>query len=78
MKCIYGKNPKVSYFMTETLIVQKEAYKFASYCKGEWFSVLRKSSYKLEKNGKFSENIFHYLICLKKSRAKIISTSLLA
>ena len=47
--------------MTETLIVQKVAYILASLCEGEWFSnlfsVLRKISYKLEKDGKNS-NIF--------------------
>ena len=55
-KCIFGRNPKASYFMTETLIVQKVAYILASLCEEELFSylfsVLRKISYKLEKNGK--------------------------
>ena len=66
-KCIFGRNPKASYFMTETLIVQKVADILASLCEGEWFSYLfpvrRKISYQLEKNGKNSEKIFHYFIC---------------
>ena len=70
MKCIYGKNPKVSYFMTEALIVQKEAYKFASYCKGEWFSVLRKSSYKLEKKWKNFRKYFSLPYLLEKIQSE--------
>ena len=62
-KCIFGRNPKASYFMMGTLIVQKVAYILASLWEGEWvsylFSVLRKISYKLEKNGKISEKFFH-------------------
>ena len=58
-KCVFGRNPKASYFMTETLIVQKIAYILASLCEGECFSylfsVLRKISYKLEKKKKKSE-----------------------
>ena len=66
-KCIFGRNPKASYFMTETLIVQKVAYILASLCEGELFSYLfpvrRKISYNLEKIGKNSEKFFHYFIC---------------
>ena len=61
----FGRNPKASYFMTETLIVQKIAYVRASLCEGEWFSypftVRRKISYKLEKNGKIQKNLLLYL-----------------
>ena len=61
-KCIFDRNPEASYFMTETLIVQKVAYIPASLCKGEWFSylfsVLRKISYKLEKMEKLQKNFF--------------------
>ena len=68
-KCIFGRNPKAPYFMTETLIVQKVAYIVASLCEGEWFSYLfsflRKISYKWEKNGKISEIIFHYFFAKK-------------
>ena len=53
IKCIFGRNPKASYFMTEALIVQKVAYILASLCEREWFTYLfldlRKISYKLEK-----------------------------
>ena len=73
-KCIFGSNPKASYFMTETLIVQKVAYILASLCKGEWFSylfpVLRKISYKLEKMEKKSEKYFHYFICKQNPERK--------
>ena len=66
----FGRNPKASYFMTETLIVKKVAYILASLCEGErlpyLFSVLRKISYKLDKNGKK----IPLLYLLKKSRAK--------
>ena len=55
-KCFFGRNPKASYFMTETLILQKTAYILALFSEGEWFSylfsVLRKISYKLEKTEK--------------------------
>ena len=68
--------------MTETLIVQTVAYLLASLCEGGWisylFSVLRKIGYKLEKTRKVTEKFFRYFICYKKSRAKGISTSLLA
>ena len=81
-KCIFGRNPKASYFMTETLIEQKAAYILASLCMGDWFSylfsVVRKISYKLEKNGKNQKIFFHYFICLKNPERKKISTSLLA
>ena len=60
--------------MTETLIVQKVAYILASLCEGEWFSylflVLRKISYKLEKNGKNSEKNFDITFSLKRSLHK--------
>ena len=73
-KCIFGRNPKASYFMTETMIVQKVAYILASLCEGEWFSylfsVLRKISYKLEKKWKKFRKIFSFIYLLKKSRAK--------
>ena len=66
-KCIFGRNPKASYFMTETLKVQKVAYILASLFEGEWvsylFSVPRNIRYKLDKNGKNSEKFFHYFIC---------------
>ena len=73
-KCIFGRNPKATYFMTETLIVQKVAYILASFCEGEWFSylfsVLRKISYKLEKMEKNSEKffitLFHYPISVMR------------
>ena len=65
--------------MTETLIVQKLAYILASHCEGEWFSylfaVLRKISYKIENNGKFSI-FFIPLFAQKPERKK--TTSLLA
>ena len=68
-KCIFDRNPKASYFMTETLMVPKIAYVLASLCKGEWFSylfsVLRKISYKLEKKEKFQENFFITLFAKK-------------
>ena len=60
--------------MTETLIVQKVAYILASLCAGEWLSYLisvpRNISCKLEKNGKNSENFFHYFICKKNPERK--------
>ena len=62
---IFGRNPKTSYFMTDTLMVQKVAYILASLCEGEWlsylFSVLTKISYNLEENEKNSEKFFQYL-----------------
>ena len=61
--------PKASFFMTETLIVQKVAYILASFSEGEWFSylfsVLRKISYKLEKMEKNSEKFFINLLAKK-------------
>ena len=61
-KCICGRNPKGSYLMTETLIVQKVAHILASLFEGEWFSyafsVMRKISCKLEKDGKNSQFFF--------------------
>ena len=39
-KCIFGRNPKASYFMTETLLVQKVAYILAVCLEGEWFLYL--------------------------------------
>ena len=39
-KCNFGRNPKASYFMTETLIVQKVANIFASLWEGECFLYL--------------------------------------
>ena len=73
-KSIFGRNPKASYFMTETLIVQKVAYILASLCEGEWFSYLfpvrRKSSYKLEKNGKIQKKFFITLFAKKIQREK--------
>ena len=67
--CIFGRNPKASYFMTETLIVQKVAYILASLCEGERFSYLfpvrRKISYKLEKNGKIQKKFFITLFAKK-------------
>ena len=42
-KCISGRNPKASYLMTETLIVQKVAYILASLCEVEWFSSILSS-----------------------------------
>ena len=55
--------------MTETLIVQKVAYILASLCEEEWFSylfsVLRKISYKLEKNGKIQKKFFITLFVKK-------------
>ena len=69
-KCIFGRNPKASYFMTETLIAQKEAYILASLCEGGWFSylfsVLRKTSYKLKR----MEKIFSFLYLLKNPEQK--------
>ena len=60
--------------MTETFIVQKVAYILASLCEGEWFSYLLsvpgKVSYKLEKNGKNSEKLFHYLFAKKTQSEK--------
>ena len=81
-KCIFGRNPKASYIMTETLIVQKVAYILASLCEGEWFSylfsVLRKISYKLEKKmEKIQKKIFITLFA-KKIQSEKMSTSLLA
>ena len=76
-----GRNPKASYFMTETLIVQKVAYLLASLYKKEWLSylvsVLRKVSYSWKKRKLFG-NCFSLLNFMKKSRAKNISTSFLA
>ena len=58
-KCIFGRNPKASYFMTETLIVQKVAYIYAVLLERErflyLFSVLRTMSYECEKN--FRKNL---------------------
>ena len=72
-KCIFGRDPKASYFMRETLIVQKVAYILASLFEGKWFSylfsVLRKISYKLEKMEKirvFSSSFYS----LKNSERK--------
>ena len=60
--------------MTEALIVQKVAYILASLCEGEWFlylfSVLRKISYKLEKNGKNSQNFFITLFAIQNPERK--------
>ena len=71
--CIFGRNPKAAYFMTETLIVQKVAYILASLCEGERFSYLfpvrRKISYKLEKNGKSRKNV-SLLYLLKKIQSE--------
>ena len=73
-KCIFSRNPKASYVVTETLIVQKVAYILASLCEGEWFSylfsVLRKFSYKLEKKWKKSRKIFSLLYLLKKIQSE--------
>ena len=67
--------------MTETLMIQKVAYILALLCKGEWFSylfsVLRKISYKLEKNGKIQKN-FLITLFAKKNPEQKITTSLLA
>ena len=69
-KCIYGRNPKASYFMMETLIVEKVAHILASLCEGEWFSylfsVLRKICYKLEKKWKKFRKNFLLVHLLKK------------
>ena len=60
--------------MTETLIVEELAYILASHCEGEWFSylfsVLRKLSYKLGKNGKIFKFLLHPFICPKKPELK--------
>ena len=67
--CIFGRNPKAAYFMTETLIVQKVAYILASLCEGERFSYLfpvrRKISYKLEKKWKKQKKCFITLFAKK-------------
>ena len=71
---MFGKKTKASYLMTETLIVKELAYILASDCEGEWFSylfsVLRKLSYKLGKNGKIFKFLLHPFICPKKPERK--------
>ena len=73
-KCIFGRNPMVSYSMMDTLIVQKVAYILASLCEGQWFSclfsVLRKISYKLEKKWKKCRKNFSIIYLLKNPERK--------
>ena len=73
-KCIFGRNPKASYFKTETLIVKKVAYILASLCSREWFSYLfsvpREISYNLEGNGKKIQKPFFITLFAKKIRSK--------
>ena len=65
-KCIFGRNLKASYFLTETLILQKVAFILASRCEGEWFSYLFQFWEKSATNwkiGKNSTKFFHYFVC---------------
>ena len=72
--CIFGRNPKASYYMTETLIVQRVADILASLCEGEKFSYLlpvrRKISYKFEKSAKKFRKNFSLLHLLKNPELK--------
>ena len=78
-KCIFGRNPKASYFMTETLMVEKLAYIVASLCEGDLFSylfsVLTKISYNLGKKLDKTQTFFSSLKLPKKSRAKNFDNS---
>ena len=73
-KFIFGRNPKASCLMTETLIVQKVAYILASLCEGEWFSYLLsvpgKVSYKLKKKWKKIRKTFSLLYLLRKTQSE--------
>ena len=56
-----GSKPKASNLLTETLLVQKQAYVIAFFRKREFpylFSVLREMSYKSLKNTFFFHNSF--------------------
>ena len=62
-KYISDRNLKASYFMTETLIVQKVAYIHASLYEGEWFrsvSIFSSEKKSATKNRKSSEFFFHF------------------
>ena len=77
---MFDGNPKASYFMTETMIVQKIAHILASLCDGKWlaylFSVLRKISYKLKKMGKMQNVFFITLFAQKKPERGSFEVSL--
>ena len=69
-KCISGKNPKVSYFMTDTLIKQKVAYIFASLCFIYFYSSEKNQLQLGKKWQKIQKNFFINLFARKNPERK--------